>query len=68
MVDISGSGSDGPIEHGFSNWVFVFPTIITATLVGVNVPVQGLLVATWNLSCYEVLVCFMEIVVQHVVV
>ncbi|XP_076322827.1 uncharacterized protein LOC143231903 [Tachypleus tridentatus] len=34
MVDISGSGHNGPIEHGFSNWVFVVPTIITVILVG----------------------------------
>ncbi|KAF5283875.1 hypothetical protein FQA39_LY04695 [Lamprigera yunnana] len=31
MVDLSG-GQDGPIEHGFSNSVFIVPTIIFVTL------------------------------------
>ncbi|CAG2162499.1 unnamed protein product [Oppiella nova] len=35
MVDLSGNPeSGGPIEHGFSNWVFIVPALITATLVG----------------------------------
>jgi len=35
MVDLSGNAeSGGPIEHGFSNWVFVVPALITASLVG----------------------------------
>ena len=31
MVDLSG-GQDGPIEHGFSNSVFIVPAIIIITL------------------------------------
>ncbi|GLV36398.1 uncharacterized protein CBL_08889 [Carabus blaptoides fortunei] len=34
MVDLSG-GQDGPIEHGFSNTVFIIPGIIFITLSGV---------------------------------
>ncbi|KAF4522820.1 hypothetical protein B566_EDAN008081, partial [Ephemera danica] len=33
MVDLSASGPDGPLEHGFSNSVFVFPAIVTVGLV-----------------------------------
>ncbi|XP_074597045.1 uncharacterized protein LOC141852087 isoform X1 [Brevipalpus obovatus] len=33
MVDLSG-GHEGPIEHRFSNWIFVVPGIITIALVG----------------------------------
>lgn len=33
MVDLTGGGPDGPIEHGFSNWVFILPAIITITLI-----------------------------------
>lgn len=33
MVDLSG-GQDGPIEHGFSNSVFIVPAIIFVTLSG----------------------------------
>uniref|UniRef100_T1KKL7 Small integral membrane protein 15 n=1 Tax=Tetranychus urticae TaxID=32264 RepID=T1KKL7_TETUR len=33
MVDLSG-GPEGPIEHRFSNWIFVGPAIITIALVG----------------------------------
>lgn len=33
MVDLSG-GQDGPIEHGFSNTVFIIPGIIFITLSG----------------------------------
>lgn len=33
MVDLTGGGPEGPIEHGFNNWVFVFPGIVTATLI-----------------------------------
>lgn len=28
MVDLTGGGKDGPIEHGFSNSVFILPAII----------------------------------------
>jgi hypothetical protein len=35
MVDLSGSAeSGGPIEHGFSNWVFIVPALITIGLIG----------------------------------
>lgn len=35
MVDLSGGpDSGGPIEHGFSNWVFVVPAIIIIGLIG----------------------------------
>jgi hypothetical protein len=33
MVDLSG-GPDGPIEHGFSNSVFIIPGIIILGLSG----------------------------------
>lgn len=33
MVDLSG-GQDGPIEHGFSNSVFIIPGIIITGLAG----------------------------------
>lgn len=33
MVDLSG-GQDGPIEHGFSNSVFIAPGIIFVSLSG----------------------------------
>ncbi|XP_051157402.1 uncharacterized protein LOC127279214 isoform X2 [Leptopilina boulardi] len=31
MVDLSG-GSEGPLEHGFSNAVFIFPALIVVGL------------------------------------
>ena len=34
MVDLSAGGPDGPLEHGFSNSVFVFPGIVTVGLAG----------------------------------
>lgn len=34
MVDLSG-GADGPIEHGFSNSVFIIPAIVVVGLSGV---------------------------------
>lgn len=33
MVDLSG-GPEGPIEHGFSNAVFIFPALIVVGLSG----------------------------------
>ncbi|RWS10545.1 hypothetical protein B4U79_03769 [Dinothrombium tinctorium] len=33
MVDLSGGGPEGPIEHRFSNWIFVPPAIITVALI-----------------------------------
>ncbi|XP_077483539.1 uncharacterized protein LOC144093735 [Amblyomma americanum] len=33
MVDLTGGGPDGPIEHGFSNWVFILPGIIIVSLI-----------------------------------
>nr|CAH7719876.1 unnamed protein product [Callosobruchus chinensis] len=33
MVDLGG-GQDGPIEHGFSNTVFIIPGIIFVSLSG----------------------------------
>lgn len=33
MVDLTGGGPEGPIEHGFNNWVFIVPAIITVTLI-----------------------------------
>jgi len=33
MVDLSGGGPEGPIEHQFSNWVFVLPALITVALI-----------------------------------
>ncbi|GIY35712.1 hypothetical protein CDAR_185381 [Caerostris darwini] len=34
MVDLTGTGPAGPIEHGFSNWVFVLPAVIVLGLMG----------------------------------
>ncbi|GFT04041.1 hypothetical protein NPIL_165411, partial [Nephila pilipes] len=34
MVDLTGTGPAGPIEHGFSNWVFVLPAVIVIGLMG----------------------------------
>lgn len=34
MVDLTGNGPDGPIEHGFSNWVFILPAVIVVGLMG----------------------------------
>lgn len=33
MVDLGG-GQDGPIEHGFSDSVFILPTIVVVSLSG----------------------------------
>ncbi|XP_075749728.1 uncharacterized protein LOC119172334 [Rhipicephalus microplus] len=33
MVDLTGGGPDGPIEHGFSNWVFILPAIIIVSMI-----------------------------------
>lgn len=33
MVDLGG-GQDGPIEHGFSNSVFIIPGIVFVSLAG----------------------------------
>lgn len=33
MVDLGG-GHDGPLEHGFSNSVFILPGIIVVSLTG----------------------------------
>lgn len=34
MVDLTGTGPAGPIEHGFSNWVFILPAVIVIGLMG----------------------------------
>ncbi|KAG8192078.1 hypothetical protein JTE90_025341 [Oedothorax gibbosus] len=34
MVDLTGTGPAGPIEHGFSNWVFILPAVIVVSLMG----------------------------------
>jgi large-conductance mechanosensitive channel len=33
MVDLSGGGQDGHIEHKFSDWIFVGPAILVIALV-----------------------------------
>uniref|UniRef100_V5H2N4 Uncharacterized protein n=1 Tax=Ixodes ricinus TaxID=34613 RepID=V5H2N4_IXORI len=33
MVELTGGGPEGPIEHGFNNWVFIVPAVITVTLI-----------------------------------
>lgn len=37
MVDLGG-GQDGPIEHGFSDSVFILPTIVVVSLSGKTNP------------------------------
>ena len=34
MVELGGGGPDGPIEHGFSNSVFVLAAVILIPLIG----------------------------------
>ncbi|KAL7644072.1 UNVERIFIED_CONTAM: hypothetical protein RMT77_004884 [Armadillidium vulgare] len=34
MVDLSGGGPDGPIEHGFSNTVFIIAAAILLPIFG----------------------------------
>lgn len=46
MVDLSG-GSDGPLEHAFSNTVFIIPGIIFVSLSGK----KCLLILTKVISC-----------------
>uniref|UniRef100_T1JP47 Uncharacterized protein n=1 Tax=Strigamia maritima TaxID=126957 RepID=T1JP47_STRMM len=33
MVDLSGGGPDGLLEHGFSNSIFIIPAIIVIALI-----------------------------------
>jgi len=47
MVDLSG-GPDGPIEHGFSNTVFIIPAIVVIGLAGNNYFIAEKLMVVFN--------------------
>ena len=58
MVDLSGNPeSGGPIEHGFSNWVFIVPALITATLVGMHTWPAAALQLSFSLNCTIIIKC-----------
>lgn len=50
MVELGGGGPDGPIEHGFSNTVFVVAAAIFVPVVGTSgIACFGTAFRSWHL-------------------